>query len=191
MDPDRWEFANEWFLRDQKHLLKNIVRRKQSKNQLIQRKSEDLDDEEMFMEISRLKEEQQNLDREIDEMNRRPQQMISFLHKVVKDPDLIPRKVVEKERIKRICSEEKGRLRISSPSSSASSGLALSNYGCETVSGSQLATVAGMRSSLVVSLAANFAAGYGERKVGMGYFGEMAAVAEARTSPPYPFSLFG
>lgn len=140
MDPDRWEFASEWFLRGKKQLLKNIVRRKHSnKSSCMQLniKSEEFDDEEMVMEIARLKQEQKGLEKELEDMNKRleatersPQQMMAFLHKVVEDPDLLPRMILEKERTRQQLSDKKQRLMISSlssPSTSISSGMAVSS----------------------------------------------------------------
>nr|GMC58794.1 heat stress transcription factor C-1 [Ipomoea batatas] len=134
VDPDKWEFANEWFLRGQTHLLRNIVRKKHGgigriSVQHRHEEGED-DDEEIVAEIERLKEEQKALEIELQSMNkrleateRRPQQMMTFLGKFVDDPEILTRMMLEKERARRLSlsSGEKRRKVAMSESSSVKS----------------------------------------------------------------------
>uniref|UniRef100_M4DEX8 HSF-type DNA-binding domain-containing protein n=1 Tax=Brassica campestris TaxID=3711 RepID=M4DEX8_BRACM len=113
VDPDRWEFANEHFLRGQKHLLKNIARRKHARGMM------DVEDGEIVKEIERLRDEQRELELEIQRMNqrieateKRPEQMMAFLYKVVDDPDLLPRMMLEKERL--VSDKKKRRVTVKS-----------------------------------------------------------------------------
>ncbi|PNX96293.1 heat stress transcription factor c-1-like protein [Trifolium pratense] len=134
VDPDRWEFANEYFLRGQKQLLKNIVRKKHvggvgngrnNNNYFNEVKFEDLEEDEVMMkEILKLKEEQRILDEELQGMNKRlettekrPQQMMAFLCNVVEDPQILSRILNERE--KQIIVETKKRRFISPPETAA------------------------------------------------------------------------
>ncbi|XP_010504664.1 PREDICTED: heat stress transcription factor A-1e [Camelina sativa] len=119
VDPDRWEFANEGFLRGQKHILKSIVRRKPAQVQpqqqpQVQHSSvgacvevgkfgleEEVDrlqrDKNVLMqELVRLRQQQQvtehhlqNVGQKVHVMEQRQQQMMSFLAKAVQSPGFL------------------------------------------------------------------------------------------------------
>ncbi|EPS67873.1 hypothetical protein M569_06904 [Genlisea aurea] len=117
VDPDRWEFANEWFLRGKAQVLCNIVRRKHTPKSVSLHGDEDRD--ELLMEIAKLKKEQRNLELELEKMNRRleiterkPQQMMNLLCKIVEDPDFFLPKRMKKLTESSEISEKKRKLML-------------------------------------------------------------------------------
>lgn len=217
VDPDRWEFANEWFLRGQTYLLKNIIRRKHTKNPYSSHSKhivEDGDEEEMLLEIARLKQEQIDMDIELERMNKRleatekrPHKMMNFLYKVAEDPEIIPCLVLEKERISQSSSEKRRRLLISSSSLSpltSSPSQDIKFYGSspspETPSNGENLVSSGPShgfayNSLGTSSSSNDFSRYTRENniddgSDFGYFGKMEGGGEI-SSPNYPFSLLG
>ncbi|EXB42562.1 Heat stress transcription factor A-1 [Morus notabilis] len=126
VDPDRWEFANEGFLRGQKHLLKTINRRKTTQTQNGQQAQapsskvgacvevgnfgleEEVDrlkrDKNVLMqELVRLRQQQQGTDHQLQNvgqrvqvMEQRQQQMMSFLAKAMHRPGFLAQFVQQK-----------------------------------------------------------------------------------------------
>lgn len=118
------------------------MRRKHNKGAGSQSKGggdADMDEEELVGEIARLRQEQRALEEEVQGMSkrlevteRRPQQMMAFLYKVIEDPELVPRMMVDRDRSKRLAvasGEKRRRLMISSSamSSSTSASMAVSS----------------------------------------------------------------
>lgn len=114
VDPDKWEFANEGFLKGQKHLLKTIRRRKTPPNppHQLQSLSSSLEigryaldgeidrlkrDKNILMnEVIKLRQEQQNTRAHLQAMEERlkgteqkQQQMMTFLAKAMQNPNLL------------------------------------------------------------------------------------------------------
>ncbi|KAJ4980582.1 hypothetical protein NE237_031419 [Protea cynaroides] len=118
IDPDQWEFANEEFIRGQKHLLKNIHRRKpihshsqhnqglgnsssastESEKQELEEEIEKLKQEKsiLILELQRHAQEQQgvelvmqSLEDRLCHMDNRQRQMVGFLAEILQKPGFV------------------------------------------------------------------------------------------------------
>ncbi|KAL9231179.1 hypothetical protein vseg_006436 [Gypsophila vaccaria] len=142
VDPDRWEFANEDFLRGQKHLLKNINRRKSGQGQQNQQPTraqnpvgacvevgkfgleEEVerlkrDKNVLMQELVRLRQQQQTTDSQLQTMvqrlqgmEQRQQQMMSFLAKAVQSPGFLAQFVQQQSESNRRISEASKKRRL-------------------------------------------------------------------------------
>ncbi|KAM4068261.1 hypothetical protein ACB094_02G003200 [Castanea mollissima] len=124
VDPDRWEFANEWFLRGQKRLLKNIRRRRtfqlqgsqQALDACVEVGSFGLDGEidrlkrdkqVLMVELVKLRQQQQNTRNYIQSMEhrlrkteRKQQQTMNFLARAMQNPNFLQQLAQQKDRRK-------------------------------------------------------------------------------------------
>lgn len=137
VDPDRWEFANEYFLRDKKELLNKIHRRKPTSERSgksaghqaeyaalevgayggLQAEVDALkrDKTLLMQEVIRLRQAQQAADEDIRSLSdrveiteKRQQQMLSFFAQALQHPSLLQHYISTSSNIKRI---EDGRRR--------------------------------------------------------------------------------
>lgn len=128
VDTDRWEFANEAFLRGNKHLLKNIQRRRPTQSQQASPETAALSPElgteverlrrersALMQEVVELQHQQRGTARLVDGVNRRlrsaeqkQKQMVSFFSKMVQKPDFVA-KLKQKAERKDIASSQRPR----------------------------------------------------------------------------------
>ncbi|KAJ7954835.1 putative Heat stress transcription factor A-6b [Quillaja saponaria] len=126
VDPDKWEFANEGFLRGQKHILKNIRRRKTSQLLASQQALDPLvevgqfgldgevdqlrrDKQVLMMELVKLRQQQQNTRNNLQAMEDRlkrtegkQQQMMNFLARAMQNPNFVRQLVEQKDKRKEL-----------------------------------------------------------------------------------------
>ncbi|XVF38288.1 hypothetical protein REPUB_Repub20aG0087900 [Reevesia pubescens] len=147
VDPERWEFANERFLRGQRHLLMNIRRRKTHQPQASQYALDPCvevgrfgldgeidrlrrDKQVLMMELVKLRQQQQNtrtclqvMEERLRKTEMKQQQMMSFLAKAMQNPNFVQQLVREKDRRKELeeATTKKRRRRIDHRSSSVES----------------------------------------------------------------------
>ncbi|XP_076934109.1 heat stress transcription factor C-1-like [Bidens hawaiensis] len=95
VDPNKCEFANEWFLRGQLQLLKNIGRRRNNINSIPETQEQEI---ALALEIARLMQEHKELEKEMLMLNKRieaiewrPKQIMALLCLVDHDPQILPR----------------------------------------------------------------------------------------------------
>lgn len=128
IDPDRWEFANEGFLRGHRHLLRNIRRRKAPSNPALSQQAQQghcvevgrfgldqeidrlrRDKQVLMMELVKLRQQQQNTRAYLQAMEQRlqgtemkQQQMMAFLARAMKNPAFLNQLLQQKEKRKEI-----------------------------------------------------------------------------------------
>ncbi|CAI9776808.1 unnamed protein product [Fraxinus pennsylvanica] len=127
VDPDKWEFANEGFLRGQRHLLKNVKRRKTSLNPQASHQGFDSyvevgkfdldaeidqlrrDKQILTAELVKLRQQQQNTNAYLKTMEQKlkwtemkQQQTMSFLAKAIQNPNFLQQIVQQRDRRKEL-----------------------------------------------------------------------------------------
>ncbi|KAL1550173.1 homogentisate 1,2-dioxygenase [Salvia divinorum] len=114
IDSEKWEFANEEFLRGQKHLLKNLRRKKTEPPQAAVELGQDgeadrlrQDKHVLTMELVKLRQQQQSNRLYIQQMEQRLQgtekkqrQMMKFLAKAMQNPDFVNQLVEQRDKRK-------------------------------------------------------------------------------------------
>ncbi|CAM6036590.1 unnamed protein product [Sphagnum compactum] len=142
VDPDRWEFANEGFLRGRRELLRGIHRRKPAAHSQQQQQATDgslgpsMDEEKLelerqvemlkrdksvlMLELMRLRQVQQNTELELQVMaerlqatQQRQQQIMAFLAKAVQTPGFLAHLVAQNENSRRMAASASKRRRLS------------------------------------------------------------------------------